>query len=64
MNRRLLYRFERDMQLRRLSPLTQEAYLRSVRRFADFLGKKPKRASARDVKQYLHELMTQRHLTK
>jgi len=64
MQQKLLSRFERDMQLRGLSALTQEAYLRSVRRFADFLGKSPQKATARDVKRYLHDLMSKRHLTK
>ena len=42
MNKKLLSRFERDMQLRGLSPLTQEAYLNKVQKFATFLGKSPR----------------------
>jgi integrase/recombinase XerD len=64
MNTKLLSRFERDMQLRGLGSLTQEAYVRNVRRFAEFFGKSPAKAKTRDVKQYLHELMSERHLTK
>jgi integrase/recombinase XerD len=64
MNTKLLSRFERDMQLRGLSSLTQEAYLRNVRRFSEFFGKSPRGAKARDVKRYLHHLMSEKRLSK
>jgi integrase/recombinase XerD len=63
MNNTLLSHFERDLQLRGLSPLTQEAYLNKVSKFTEFLGKSPKMANAQDVKRYLHHLMTEKHFT-
>ncbi len=64
MNKKLLSRFERDLQLRGLSELTQESYLNKVQKFADFIGKNPKKASAQEVKRYLHYLMKKKGLTK
>jgi site-specific recombinase XerD len=51
------------MQLRGLSALTQEAYLNKVHKFAEFLGESPKKATEKDVKRYLHQLMTKKGLT-
>ena len=64
MQQKLLSQFERDMQLRGLSPLTQEAYLNKVQKFGLFLGKSARRANAQDVKRYLHYLMKEKGLTK
>lgn len=63
MNNKLLSQFERDLQLRGLSRLTQEAYLNKVKKFAEYLGKSPKTAKAQDIKGYLHHLMTEKGLS-
>ena len=38
-----------DMTMRRLSPKTQTAYIRSVKKLAQFLGHSPHTASAEDL---------------
>jgi len=42
-----------DMQLAGLSERTHESYLRSVRKFAQWLGKSPQEASENDLRRYL-----------
>jgi site-specific recombinase XerD len=41
-----------DMTIRNLSPRTQEGYIRTVKRFAAFLGRSPDTASAEDMRRY------------
>jgi site-specific recombinase XerD len=42
-----------DMQLAGLADRTHESYLRSVRKFAQWLHKSPHRASENDLRRYL-----------
>ena len=39
-----------DMTMRRMSPKTQQGYIRAVKRFADFFGRSPDKATAEDVR--------------
>lgn len=41
-----------DMRLRKLEPKTQSAYLRAVKRFADYLGRSPATATVEELRQY------------
>ncbi len=41
-----------DMRLRKLSPKTQIGYIRSVRRFADYLKRSPDTATADELRNY------------
>jgi integrase/recombinase XerD len=41
-----------DMTIRHISPKTQQQYIRSVKNFADFLGRSPAKASAEDIRRY------------
>jgi site-specific recombinase XerD len=49
-----------DMTIRNLSPRTQEGYIRTVKRFAAFLGRSPDTANAEDVRRYQAHLATSR----
>ena len=49
-------RFIDDMTVRKLDPKTQANYLRSVKRFADFLGRSPAGASAEDLRRFQLQL--------
>ena len=61
MQQKLLSQFQRDMQLRGLGELTQQAYLNNVGKFYEFFGKSPRRATAQDVNRYLrYRLQTRR----
>jgi integrase/recombinase XerD len=53
-------RMIRQMQLHRLAPRTQEAYLAHVRQLAAFYHTPPDRLSPTQVQDYLHHLLTQR----
>ena len=46
----LRQRMIEDMTIRDLTPKTQQAYIRTVRSFADFLGRPPDTASFEDVR--------------
>jgi integrase/recombinase XerD len=48
----LRQRLIEDMAIRRLGPKTQHDYIRHVKRFADFLGRSPDKATAEDVRRY------------
>jgi integrase/recombinase XerD len=48
----LRQRMIEDMRMRKLSPKTQEAYIRAVRQFAAFLGRSPDAASDEDLRRY------------
>lgn len=50
-------RFIDDMTVRKLDPKTQGHYLRSVKRFADFLGRSPAGASAEDLRRFQLQLV-------
>jgi len=41
-----------DMHLRKLAPKTQTCYIRTVKKFADYLGHSPDRATAEDLRQF------------
>ncbi len=47
-----------DMTLRKLSPGTQRIYIRAVKRFADYLGRSPHRATAEDLRAYQLHLVS------
>ena len=48
-----------DMTLRKLSPKTQTAYLRSVVRFTRFFGQSPDLASPEDLRRFQLQLVEQ-----
>lgn len=48
----LRHRMIEDMRLRKLSPRTQTAYIRAVKKFTLFLGHSPDTASAEDLRRY------------
>lgn len=52
-----------DMELRRLSPRTQESYVAAVRSLAIYYHRSPADISAEEVQRYLHHLMTARKLS-
>ena len=56
-------RMIREMQLRRLAPLTQEAYLRAVSGLAGYHGRSPEKIDDEGVKDYLLHLITERQLS-
>ena len=58
----LLNQFEQDLQLRGYAKLTQEAYLRAASRFMDFHGRSIRQAKSRDVGDFLHHLIADKHL--
>jgi integrase/recombinase XerD len=41
-----------DMTMRRMAPKTQQGYIRAVKRFADFFGGSPHKATAEDVRRF------------
>uniref|UniRef100_UPI00345874F8 phage integrase N-terminal SAM-like domain-containing protein n=1 Tax=Acidithiobacillus sp. TaxID=1872118 RepID=UPI00345874F8 len=41
-----------DMRMRKLGPKTQTAYIRAVRKFADYLGRSPDTAAAEDLRAF------------
>jgi integrase/recombinase XerD len=49
-----------DMTIGNLSPRTQQGYIRTVKRFAAFLGRSPDTASAEDVRRYQAHLAANR----
>jgi integrase/recombinase XerD len=48
----LRVRMIEDMRMRKLSPKTQSAYIRSVRKFAKYLGRSPDGATVEDLRNY------------
>jgi len=48
----LRQRMTEDMSMRKLSPRTQTAYIRAVKKFTLFLGHSPDTASAEDLRRY------------
>jgi hypothetical protein len=48
----LRQRMIEDMQLRKLAPQTQAAYVRSVRRLASFLRRPPDTATVEDLRKF------------
>jgi integrase/recombinase XerD len=56
----LKQRMKEDMQLRRLSPRTQQAYLIQVTRFARYFNKLPDKLGEKEVKEYLLYLIEKR----
>ena len=48
----LRQRMQHDLMLRGLGTLTQQDYIRHVRRFAAFLGRPPDRAKADDLRSF------------
>jgi len=47
-----------DMNMRRLTPRTQSDYLRHVKRFSEFFGHSPHKATAEDLRQYQLHLVS------
>jgi site-specific recombinase XerD len=47
-----------DMQVRNMSPLTQRAYIRSVKNFSAFFGRSPDKLTFEDVRTYRLHLMS------
>lgn len=50
----------RDMELRGFSKTTKEAYIRHVRRLAEYFGKSPDLLGSEEIKEYLHYLLTEK----
>ena len=48
-----------DMTLRKLSPKTQSAYIRSVKKLTQFLGRSPGTAQAEDLRRFQLHLVEQ-----
>ena len=55
----LRQRMLEDMRLRKLAPKTQEAYVRAVKRFAQFLGNSPDTATVEDLRRFQLHLVDQ-----
>lgn len=55
-------RMVRDMELRGLSPATQESYVRHVARLARYYGRPPDELDGEQVQDYLHHLIAERGL--
>ncbi len=55
----LRQRMIEDMTMRKLSPMTQTAYIRVVKNFTLFLGQSPDSASAEDLRRYQLHLVEQ-----
>ena len=41
-----------EMTMRRMSPKTQQGYIRAVKKFADFFGRSPDKATAEDIRRF------------
>ena len=52
----------RDMQLQRLAPKTQKAYIAAVAGLAKFYGCSPDQLSPDQIRTYLHHILVERHL--
>src|SRR5262245_12293598 len=52
----------RDMQLQRLAPKTQKAYIAAVAGLAKFYGCSPDQLRPDQIRAYLHHLLVERHL--
>ena len=57
----LRQRYLEDLQLRGLSPRTQESYVRVVRKLAEHYGKPPDQVSEEELRQYLLYLKNEKH---
>ena len=55
----LRQRMIEDMTMRKLQPQTQVAYIRSVRRLTQFLGRSPEQATAEDLRRFQLHLVDQ-----
>jgi integrase/recombinase XerD len=51
----------RDMELQRLAPRTQEAYIAAVAGLAKFYGRSPDQLHPDQIRAYLHHLLVERH---
>ena len=63
MEKTLKQRMREDMQLRGLSPITQEAYITRVTLFAQYFKKLPDKLGEKEVREYLLHLINERHLS-
>jgi len=52
----------RDMELRGFSKVTKEAYIRHVKNLAQYFGKSPELLGPKEIKEYLHCLLTEKKL--
>ena len=59
----LKQRMREDLQLRGLSPKTQETYLFQVTRFARYFNRLPDRLGEREVREYLLHLVNEKHVS-
>ncbi len=48
----LRQKMQEDLQLRGLSPKTQEAYVRAVRQLAEYHGRSPDQLNEEDIRRY------------
>jgi integrase/recombinase XerD len=55
----LRQRMIEDMRMRKLSPKTQAAYIRAVRRFAAYLGRSPDIATVEELRNFQLHLVDQ-----
>ena len=60
----LRQRMIEDLQLRGLSPKTQDAYVRAVRQLAEHYGKSPDRISEEELRQYFLYLKNVKHASR
>ena len=60
----LRQRMIEDMQLRGLAERTQDAYVRAVRRLAEYYGRSPDQIGEEELRQYLLYLMNERHVSR
>ena len=60
----LRQRMFQDMQMRNLSPRTQETYVRAVAQFAMYFMRSPEVLTREHVRQYLLYLIQERHLSR
>jgi integrase/recombinase XerD len=52
----------RELELQRKSPSTVEAYVAAVADLAQYYGRSPERISVEEIRDFLHHLITQRHV--
>jgi integrase/recombinase XerD len=52
-----------NMELKGFSPKTQSAYIRCVQQYAQFYGKSPALLGANEIKQYLHFMIKNQHVS-
>lgn len=61
---KLREQFKRDLELKGLSPKTQQSYLKQVVAFSKYYHKSPEILGTEEIKDYLHYLIAERNLSK